>query len=60
MPELITAGEATKAAMELLLPELRKKEDAWQSAGKFVIGTVEGDMRYRQEHCRLHALRGRF
>ncbi|HOA35759.1 MAG TPA: corrinoid protein [Bacillota bacterium] len=44
LPELITAGEATKAAMELLLPELRKKEDAWQSAGKFVIGTVEGDM----------------
>lgn len=44
LPELITAGEATKAAMGLLLPELKKKEGAWKSAGKFVIGTVEGDM----------------
>lgn len=44
LPELITAGEATKAAMDLLLPELKKTEGSWKSAGKFVIGTVEGDM----------------
>ena len=44
LPELITAGEATRAAMDLLLPELKKTEDSWKSAGKIIIGTVEGDM----------------
>lgn len=44
LPELITAGEATKAAMDLLLPELKKTDGAWKSAGKFIVGTVEGDM----------------
>ena len=45
LPELITAGEATKAAMEILMPELQnKKTGGWQSLGKVVIGTVEEDM----------------
>lgn len=41
-PELLVAGEATKAAMELLKPELAKKSSA--SMGKYGIGTVKGDI----------------
>lgn len=44
LPELITAGEATKAAMDVLIPELKKSQPDWKSRGKIVIGTVEGDM----------------
>lgn len=41
-PELMMAGEAMKAAMEILRPELARKKIA--SAGKFLIGTVKDDL----------------
>jgi 5-methyltetrahydrofolate--homocysteine methyltransferase len=41
-PELIMAGEAMKATLELLNPELSKKKVP--SIGKFLIGTVKDDM----------------
>lgn len=41
-PELMMAGEAMKAAIEVLRPELSSKKVS--SAGKYVIGTVQGDM----------------
>jgi 5-methyltetrahydrofolate--homocysteine methyltransferase len=42
LPELLMAGDAMKASIELLRPELGGKEAAY--AGKYVIGTVEGDL----------------
>lgn len=44
LPELITSAECMKAAMQILQPELEKAQIAMQSAGKIVIGTVEGDI----------------
>jgi len=44
LPELISAGEATKVAMDILLPEVKNSEGEWKSAGTYVIGTVEGDV----------------
>ena len=41
-PELLMAGEAMKAALELLRPELSEREGAY--IGKYVIGTVQGDV----------------
>ncbi len=41
-PELMMAGEAMKATIELLSPELLKKKVP--SVGKFLIGTVQDDM----------------
>lgn len=41
-PELLMAAEAAEAALELLRPELSKGEGAY--AGKYVIGTVQGDV----------------
>ncbi len=42
LPELLMAGDAMKASIELLRPELSSKEASY--AGKYVIGTVEGDL----------------
>jgi trimethylamine corrinoid protein len=44
LPELITSAECMKAAMELMRPELKKAQIDVRSAGKIVIGTVEGDI----------------
>ena len=44
LPELITSAECMKAAMELMAPELKKAQIEVRSAGKIVIGTVEGDI----------------
>lgn len=44
LPELITSAECMKAAMEILQPELEKAQIDMRSAGKVVIGTVEGDI----------------
>ncbi len=44
LPELITSAECMKAAMEILQPELEKAQIEMRSAGKIVIGTVEGDI----------------
>ena len=44
LPELITSAECMKAAMEIMKPELEKAQIDLRSAGKIVIGTVEGDI----------------
>jgi len=44
LPELITAAECMKAAMDVLQPELGKAHIETKSFGKVVIGTVEGDI----------------
>ena len=43
LPELLMAADAMKAALELLKPELSKKGGG-SYIGKYVIGTVEGDV----------------
>lgn len=42
LPELLMAGDAMKASIELLRPELSKKGDAY--IGRYAIGTVRGDL----------------
>ena len=44
LPELVMAGEAMKAAVATLDPELKKRGSQRQILGKVVIGTVEGDI----------------
>lgn len=44
LPELITSAECMKAAIEIMQPELEKAQIDMRSAGKVVIGTVEGDI----------------
>jgi corrinoid protein of di/trimethylamine methyltransferase len=44
LPELITSAECMKAAMKIMKPELEKAHITVRSAGKVVIGTVEGDI----------------
>ncbi|MES0447630.1 MAG: corrinoid protein [Desulfobacterales bacterium] len=42
LPELIVAGDAVSKALELLDPVLGK--EGWALKGKFLIGTVKGDL----------------
>ena len=44
LPELVMAGEAMKAAVEVLEPELEKRGTKREILGKVVLGTVEGDI----------------
>jgi corrinoid protein of di/trimethylamine methyltransferase len=44
LPELVMAGEAMKAAVAVLEPELVKKGTARKTLGKVVMATVEGDI----------------
>ncbi len=44
LPELVGAGEAMKAAIAVLEPEMRKRGLERKILGKVVIGTVEGDI----------------
>jgi len=44
LPELVMAGEAMKAAVATLDPELKKRGSHRQILGKVVIATVEGDI----------------
>ncbi|MDZ7290040.1 MAG: corrinoid protein [candidate division KSB1 bacterium] len=44
LPDLVLAGEAMKAALAILEPELSKRGTARQILGKVVIGTVKGDI----------------
>ena len=44
LPELVMAGEAMKAAVTTLDPELKKRGTERKMLGKVVIGTVEGDI----------------
>ena len=44
LPELVMAGEAMKAAVAILDPELKKQGTQRQVLGKVVLATVEGDI----------------
>jgi corrinoid protein of di/trimethylamine methyltransferase len=44
LPELVAAGEAMKAAVAVLEPEMTRQGTHRQILGKVVIGTVEGDI----------------
>lgn len=44
LPELVMAGEAMKAAVTALDPELKRRGSQRQMLGKVVIATVEGDI----------------
>ncbi len=44
LPELVMAGEAMKAAVSILDPELKKRGSQRKMLGKVVIATVEGDI----------------
>ena len=44
LPELVMAGEAMKAAVATLEPELKKLGSARQIKGRVVLATVEGDI----------------
>jgi len=44
LPELVMAGEAMKAAVEVLEPELNRRGTKREILGKVVLGTVEGDI----------------
>jgi corrinoid protein of di/trimethylamine methyltransferase len=44
IPDLMMSGEALKAAIAALEPELMKRKQQRQVLGKVVIGTVQGDI----------------
>lgn len=44
LPELVMAGEAMKAAVAVLDPEMKKRGTERKMLGKVVIATVEGDI----------------
>jgi corrinoid protein of di/trimethylamine methyltransferase len=44
LPELVMAGEAMKAAVATLEPEMQKRGTSRQVFGKVVLATVEGDI----------------
>jgi corrinoid protein of di/trimethylamine methyltransferase len=44
LPELVMAGEAMKAAVSTLDPEMKKRGSHRKMLGKIVIATVEGDI----------------
>ncbi len=44
LPELVMAGEAMKAAVNALEPEMAKRGEGRQILGTVVLGTIEGDI----------------
>jgi len=44
LPELMMAGEAMKAGLRILEPELKRRGEKRKTLGKIVIGTVQGDI----------------
>jgi corrinoid protein of di/trimethylamine methyltransferase len=44
LPELVLGGEAMKAAVEVLEPELARRGAARASLGRVILGTVHGDV----------------
>ena len=44
LPELMMAGEAFKAAMEILNPEIKRQQKDVADVGTVVISTVKGDL----------------
>jgi corrinoid protein of di/trimethylamine methyltransferase len=44
LPDLVMGGEAMKAAVAILEPEMRRRGTARESLGVVVLGTVQGDI----------------
>lgn len=44
LPELVQGAEAMKAAMEIIQPALKARQQSRKSEGTVVIGTVQGDI----------------
>jgi len=44
LPDLVMAGEAMKAAVAVLDPELAKRGEQRQTLGRVVVGTIKGDI----------------
>ena len=44
LPDLVLAGEAMKAAVAVLEPEMARRGTERQMLGKVVLGTVQGDI----------------
>jgi len=44
LPELVQGADAMKAAMDVIQPELKARQQSRKSEGVVVIGTVEGDI----------------
>lgn len=44
LPDLVLAGEAMKAAVNVLEPEMQRRGSARKMLGKVVLGTVKGDI----------------
>jgi corrinoid protein of di/trimethylamine methyltransferase len=44
LPDLVLAGEAMKAAVAVLEPEMSRRGTRRETLGKVVLGTVEGDI----------------
>ena len=44
LPDLVMGGEAMKAAVAILEPEMRRRGTARESLGTVVLGTVKGDI----------------
>jgi corrinoid protein of di/trimethylamine methyltransferase len=44
LPDLVLAGEAMKAAVAVLDPELSKRGEQRQTLGHVVLGTIQGDI----------------
>ena len=42
--QLILSGEAMKAGLEVLKPEMLRQKKQLAASGRFLIGTVEGDI----------------
>ena len=42
--QLILSGEAMKAGVEIMKPEILRQKKQLKGSGKFLIGTVEGDL----------------
>ena len=56
LPELLVSGEAMSGAVELLEPELSKGEA--RAKGRFLIGTVQGDVHDIGKNIVIMMLRG--
>jgi corrinoid protein of di/trimethylamine methyltransferase len=44
LPDLVMAGEAMKAALQVLEPEIRRRGETQERLGLVLIGSVEGDI----------------
>jgi 5-methyltetrahydrofolate--homocysteine methyltransferase len=44
LPDLVYSGEIMRRMTEVLMPEIKKSPSKGNSLGKFLIGTVEGDI----------------